>query len=200
MCKHNSRCGCSSNRQCENFGPFVAIDAACITSPPLTTTTGSIIPFSSGIESIFLTSLESGLIESVSLIGFGTGINGVLLTGTNIVTTTLTEAFSVPRAGTITSISATFSATAVSPLPGVTTIRAQIYRATAGSNVFSPTTAFVDLSPSLTTIAVGTIVSGTANVTPVPVTAGDRLLMVFSVTSTGAVTIFGNASAGINIV
>ncbi|HWI49159.1 MAG TPA: exosporium glycoprotein BclB-related protein [Rummeliibacillus sp.] len=200
MCTNNSMCGCSNKNECTALGPFEAIDAACITTPAAT---GSIIPFSSGIVPVILTSLASGLNGTVSLVGFGTSIPGVTLTGTNIdlTTATGTEAFSVPRAGNITSISASLSATVAVTLTGSATVRAQIYRAVAGSNVFSPTTAFVDLTPALSTIAVGTITSGTANVAPVPVAAGDRLLMVFSVTtSVGVATITGNASAGINIV
>ncbi|MFJ6209481.1 exosporium glycoprotein BclB-related protein [Lysinibacillus sp. NPDC092081] len=204
MCMNcmNSACGscANQNNECTALGPFEAIEAACITTPPAT---GSIIPFSSGIVPVVLVSLASGLIDTVSLVGFGTSIPGVTLTGTNIDLTAVTgtEAFSVPRAGTITSISASLSATVALTLTGTATVRAQIYRAVAGSNVFSPTTAFVDLAPALSTIAIGTITSGTANVAPVPVAAGDRLLMVFSVTSSGIVTtITGNASAGINIV
>lgn len=202
MCMNNSMCGCSNNNQneCHALGPFEAIDAACITTPPAT---GSIIPFSSGIVPVILTSVLGGAIGTVSLVGFGTSIPGVTLTGTNIDLTaaTGTEAFSVPRDGTITSISASFSATVAVTLTGTATVRAQIYRAVAGSNVFSPTDAFVDLAPALSTIAVGTITFGTRNVTPVPVAAGDRLLMVFSITSSGIVAaVEGNASAGINIV
>jgi len=196
----NSTCGgCANKNECTALGPFEAIEAACITTPPAT---GSIIPFSSGNVPVVLTSVAGGAIGTVSEVGFGTSITGVTLVGTNIdVTSALlgTEAFSVPRAGNITSISASFSAT-VGVTVGTTTITAQVYRAPAGSNVFSPTSALVNLAPALTTIAVGTIAFGTANVVPIPVAAGDRLLMVFSITSTGAATVTGNASAGINIV
>lgn len=206
MCMNcmNSACGgcANQNNECAALGPFEAIDAACITTPPAT---GSIIPFSSGIVPVVLTAIAGGAIGTVSMVGFGTSIVGVTLVGTNIDLTAATtgmEAFSVPRAGTITSISATLSATVAATLVGGTaTVRAQIYRAPAGSNLFSPTDAFVDLAPALSTIAVGTITFGTRNVTPVPVAAGDRLLMVFSLTSTGIVAaVTGNASAGINIV
>lgn len=204
MCLNNSMCGCSGNGhgngQCTALGPFEAIEAACITTPPAT---GSIIPFSSGPTPVILVSGLGGLVGTVSLVGFGTNIPGVTLAGTNIdlSAVTGTEAFSVPRAGTITSISASLSSTVAITLGGAATVRAQIYRAVAGSNIFSPTTAFVDLAPALTTIAIGTITFGTANVTPVPVAAGDRLLMVFSVTTAALIeTITGNASAGINIV
>ncbi|MGG2056881.1 exosporium glycoprotein BclB-related protein [Lysinibacillus pakistanensis] len=204
MCMNcmNSTCGgcANKNNECTALGPFEAIEAACITTPPAT---GSIIPFASGTVPVILTAVLGGAIGTVSMVGFGTSIPGVTLTGTNIDLTaaTGTEAFSVPRAGTITSISASLSATVAVTLTGTATVRAQIYRAVAGSNVFSPTTAFVDLAPALSTIAVGTITFGTANVVPVPVAAGDRLLMVFSITSSGIVaTVTGNASAGINIV
>jgi len=206
MCMNcmNSTCGgcANKNNECTALGPFEAIEAACITTPPAT---GSIIPFSSGIVPVVITAIAGGAIGTVSMVGFGTSIVGVTLVGTTIdLTSALTgmEAFSVPRAGTITSISATLSATLAATLVGGTaTVRAQIYRAPAGSNIFSPTDAFVDLAPALSTIAVGTITFGTRNVTPVPVAAGDRLLMVFSLTSTGIVaSVTGNASAGINIV
>ncbi|MFJ8514051.1 exosporium glycoprotein BclB-related protein [Lysinibacillus xylanilyticus] len=205
MCMNcmNSTCGgcANQNNQCNALGPFEAIDAACITTPPAT---GSIIPFASGTVPVALAAVAGGAIGTVSMVGFGTAIPGVTLTGTNIdlSAVTGTEAFSVPRDGTITSISATLSVTlAVPTFTGTATVRAQIYRAPAGSNIFSPTDAFVDLAPALTSLAVGVITFGTRNVTPVPVAAGDRLLMVFSVTTSGvAALVTGNASAGINIV
>ncbi|MCT6815074.1 exosporium glycoprotein BclB-related protein [Lysinibacillus fusiformis] len=207
MCLNNSMCGCSGNGhgngQCTALGPFIGIDAACITPPAAT---GSIIPFSSGTIPVVLTSLISGLVGTVSLVGFGTSVPGVTLAGVNIDLTSsaATEAFTVPRPGTITSISATISATVALTLTGTATVRAQIYRAVQGSNVFSPTAAFVDLTPALplATLLAGAIASGNANVS-VPVSTGDRLLMVFSITTSGAtvaVALTGNASAGINIV
>ncbi|MGE7690878.1 exosporium glycoprotein BclB-related protein [Lysinibacillus sp. NPDC097214] len=202
MCMNNSMCGCSSNNVCENFGPFLAVDAACIT--PTKVTTGSIIPFASGISPVVLATIASGLIDTVSIVGFGSAFPGVSLVGNNIDLTLVgTEAFNAPRAGTITAISASFSVLAAITVAGTVTIRAQVYRADAGSNIFSPTTALVDLIPSLTTFAVGTFASGTTNVTPVPVAAGDRLVMVFSATAAGIAplvnVIEGNGSAGITI-
>ncbi|MGE7946088.1 exosporium glycoprotein BclB-related protein [Lysinibacillus sp. NPDC093688] len=199
---NNSTCGCSSNNECENFGPFLAVDAACIT--PTRVTTGSIIPFSSGLTGAEVSTVASGLINLVSIVGFGTAVPTVLTGGGNIdLSLVTTEAFNVPRAGTITAISASFSILAAVSVAGTVTIRAQVYRAAAGSNIFSPTTALVDLVPSFTTFAIGTLTSGTTNVTPVPVVAGDRLLMVFSATASGIAplinVIVGNASAGITI-
>ncbi|GLC89518.1 exosporium glycoprotein BclB-related protein [Lysinibacillus piscis] len=205
MCLNNSSCGCSSNGNngCSSLGPFVAIDAACIT-PPSVSATGSIIPFASGPVPAVLATLATGLVGTVSLIGFGSAVPGVSLVGTDIDLSAVvgTEAFSVPRNGNITAISATFSATVAAALLGTTTVHAQVYRAPAGSNIFSPTTASIDLAPAFTTIAIGSTASATANVAPVPVVAGDRLLMVFSITATGitvANVLTGNASAGITI-
>jgi len=208
MCMNNSMCGCSSNNNvCENFGPFLAVDAACITNPPAAT--GSIIPFSSGIVPVELAVLASGLIGTGSIVGFGTSIPDVTIGNTINITTDIlggvvTEAFSAPRAGTITSISASLTTLATVAIFGSVTVRAQIYRAVAGSNVFSPTTAFVDLAPPLASIALGTITFNTRDVTPVQVAAGDLLLMVFSASSSGTgtlgFTVTGAASAGINIV
>jgi len=205
MCLNNSMCGCSGNGhgngECTALGPFIGIDSACITPP---VATGSIIPFSSGIVPVVLVTVGTGLISTVSLVGFGTSVPGVSLAGVNIDLTSslVTEAFTVPRPGTITSISATISAFVSVTLTGTATVRAQIYRAVQGSNVFSPTGAFVDLLPTISFAALvaGAIASGNANVS-VPVNTGDRLLMVFSMTSSGiAATLSGNASAGINIV
>ncbi|MNQ95131.1 hypothetical protein D3C85_1106750 [compost metagenome] len=77
-----------------------------------------------------------------------------------------------------------------------------MYTAPAGSNTFSPTAAVVPLAPALT----GLITVGTTrdNVLPfsVPVAAGDRLLMVYSLDAGGlniAETVAGFASAGITI-
>lgn len=86
------------------------------------------------------------------------------------------------------------------------TIRAQIFLAPEGSNIFTGTSASVDLTPPLTGPSpIGQITFATANIPPVPVTVGDLLLMVFYISSTTGDPnelddIAGNASAGINIV
>jgi BclB C-terminal domain-containing protein len=114
-------------------------------------------------------------------------------------------AFSVPRDGTITSISAFFSTTVALALVGSTvTVTAQLYRAPATSNVFSPIPgASVTLAPALTgVISLGTISSGITTPLAIPVAETDRLLMVFSSTATGLSlvnTVAGYASAGYTI-
>jgi len=205
MCLNNSMCGCSGNGngngECSALGPFVAIDAACITTPQAT---GSIIPFSSGITPVVLASLATGLIEAPSLIGFGTAVPGIAVLGNTIdLSGVVTEAFSVPRPGNITAISASFSATIAIALLGTTTVTATVYRAPAGSTVFTATAATVSLAPSFTgAIALGQTAFASANVPPVPVVTGDRLLMVYSITTSGvaiAQVLTGTASAGITI-
>ncbi|WP_068984983.1 MULTISPECIES: exosporium glycoprotein BclB-related protein [Lysinibacillus] len=209
MCMNcNSSCGFSSNNECENFGPFLAVDAACITPTPVTT--GSIIPFSSGTATLMQT-LANGAIGAVSLVGFGSTVTGLALVGSdvNLTTGAFTEAFTVPRAGTVTSIAASFKVTlaiAAPGLPGSTVVNARIYRAPAGSNVFSPTNVTVNLNPALTgIISAGIVLNGTSdNFAPLPVVAGDNLLMVFSITATGtalslAAEVQGTATAGITI-
>jgi len=203
------RCSCppfqypsNGDVDCTALGPFTAIDADCIIPTP---NTGSIIAFSSGITPVLLTTIAGGLIGTSSLIGFGTAIPGISVLGTTIdLTGVATEAFSVPRAGNITAISATFTELAGLDLLGTTaTINARIYRAPANSSIFTATGASVNLSPPLTgVLSLGAITSGAANVAPVPVAQGDRLVMVFTATATGTtlvLTITGSAEAGITI-
>lgn len=207
MCCNNSQCNCGCNfGRCTNLGPFVAVDADCIT-PPTTSARASIIPYASGITTpVLLVTTVGGLASTVSTIGFGSALTGITLVGGLIDVTGLaaTESFTAPRAGNVTAISANFNTLlAATVLTGTATIRAQVYRAPAGSNIFSPTSATVLLAPSLTApLAAGQLSSGSASGFSVPVSPGDRLLMVFSVTATGltaAVTVAGFASAGITI-
>ena len=123
----------------------------------------SIIPYASGAVPVALTSLVGGVVGVPFFLGFGTAVPGAIVGGVIVLPTVgglLNEAFTVPRPGTITSISATFSVTVALTLATTGTVRAQIYRAPAGSDTFSPTTAFVDLTPALSPlIAVGTYIN-----------------------------------------
>ncbi|MDI2588880.1 hypothetical protein OR571_17695 [Psychrobacillus sp. NEAU-3TGS] len=206
MCCNNSQCNCGCNfGRCTNLGPFVAVDADCIIPPA--SSRASVIPFASGITTpVLLATTIGGLVSTVSTIGFGSALTGITLVGGLIDVTGLaaTEAFTAPRAGNVTAISANFNTlVAGTVLTGTATIRAQVYRAPAGSNIFSPTAATVVLAPSLTApIAAGVLSTGSAANFSVPVAPGDRLLMVFSVTATGltaADVVAGFASAGITI-
>lgn len=203
----HSGCGCSSrsgNAECQNFGPFLAVDAACIKQEAKPYTGGSMIPFSSGITPVALTSLLTGLIATPSLIGFGTATPGVTLVGETLdLSGLVTEAFTVPRAGNITGLSASFSATLAVTLLGSTTVTATVYRAPAGSTTYTATTATVNLAPAFSgVIALGATAFGSGSFAPIPVSAGDKLLMVYSISTTGvtvAQVLTGTASAGITI-
>jgi BclB C-terminal domain-containing protein len=105
----------------------------------------------------------------------------------------------VPRPGTLTAISAFFSVTAAVTLGAAVTIRAEIWRASATSNTFTPTGAAVNLLPSLGPIVtIGDVATGTAPAA-LSVAAGEKLLMVFSINNSLISTVTGFASAGINI-
>ncbi|MEB2299871.1 hypothetical protein LAV72_09585 [Lysinibacillus xylanilyticus] len=116
------------------------------------------------------------------------------------------EAFIVPHEGNITAISASLNVSSVfSIFTGTVTIRAQVFLAPEGSNIFTCTNASVDLVPSLTApLTTNQLIFASANTPPVLVTAGDKLLMVFfnsTIIEPDTLTaIFGTASAGINIV
>ncbi|TQR18457.1 exosporium glycoprotein BclB-related protein [Psychrobacillus soli] len=205
MCINNSSCGCHLSR-CRNLGPFLAVDADCNIPPaPSLLRSAGIIPFSSGGPVALLT-VTSGA-STPALIGFGSSVlSPTILSNTITLTSVLNEAFSVPRVGTITSISASFIAAAgITLTTGSTvTVRAQIWRAPAGTNVYSPTSAFVDLAPSLSGLLSVLVPSEGSSDTfpPVPLAVGDRLVMMISTTQTGPLNIValtGSVSAGITI-
>ncbi|WP_275452140.1 exosporium glycoprotein BclB-related protein [Paenibacillus ehimensis] len=169
------------------------------------------IPYASGTP-ITMTTIAGGLVGTTGLVGFGSSVSNVsLLGGTIDLTGTalgplVNFAFSVPRAGTITSIAAFFSNTVALTLPGTTvTITAQLFSSSATSNIFSPVPgAVVTLTPPLTgIISLGTISHGITTGLSISVTPEERLLLVFSATATGVSlinTAVGYASAGVNIV
>ena len=205
-CQNETNCdnGSSNNNRCGQLGPFVAIDPTCA-GTPAPRSFGSMIPFSSGTVPAVMTTLLSGALGLNSAIGFGSSVPNIVISALDTIDLGIipSEAFTVPRAGNITALSATFVSTiAVAALTGTTTIRAQIYRAPQGSLTFTATGAFVDLAPALPAgIAVGSLSAGNGTFAPVPVAVGDRLLMVFSATTTVFVVaiVTGNASAGITI-
>lgn len=171
--------------------------------------TGSIVPFASGLP-VTMTTILGGLVGTTALLGFGNSVSGVSLVGgtidlTGAGGTLLNFGFVAPRAGTITAMSAHFSSTLALSLIGSTVnITAQLYAAPSGSNAFAPIPgATVALTPALTGIlALGTVSTGLSTGLSIPVTAGSRYLMVYSATATGiglVNTIVGYGSAGVNI-
>ncbi|MCC0684793.1 exosporium glycoprotein BclB-related protein, partial [Clostridioides sp. ZZV14-6345] len=193
-------------------GPTGATGVTGVTGPTGATGiagAGAIIPFASGIP-LSLTTIAGGLIGTPGFVGFGNSAPGVSIAGGTIDLTnpagTLTNfAFSMPRAGTITSISAYFSTTVALSLVGSTiTITATLYESTAPDNTFTAVPgATVTLTPPLTGIlSVGSISSGVLTGLNISVAAQTRLLLVFTATASGLSlvnTVAGYASAGISI-
>ncbi|MBD2704508.1 hypothetical protein IC229_27960 [Spirosoma sp. BT702] len=170
---------------------------------------GAIIPFASGVP-VTMATILGGLQGTGALLGFGNSYSGVSFIGGNIDLTgfsggDINKAFSVPRDGTITSLSGYFSTTNAMSLLGTTiTIQAQLYSSNAPTNTFTPVPgAIVTLSPPLTGILpVGATSSGLTTGLNIPVTAGTRLLLVYSCTAAGLSlvnTAVGYASAGVGI-
>ncbi|MEG0386652.1 MAG: exosporium glycoprotein BclB-related protein, partial [Solibacillus sp.] len=183
--KHHGGCGCGCGSSCDGnrsgrcknaIGPFLAIDKACIVPP---VNKGSIIAFSSGTTQVVLVTAANGLVGVPWQIGFGTATIGItILNNTIDLSSVVTEAFVAPRDGNITAISAAFKALAGINIAGTATINARVYKATGNSAIYTATDAQVNLTPSLTgVISLGQISSASANVTPIPVAQGDRLVM-----------------------
>ncbi|MGN7493309.1 exosporium glycoprotein BclB-related protein [Paenibacillus sp. SAF-054] len=167
------------------------------------------IPFASGAP-VGVGTTTGGESTTVSLIGFGSTSNLVFLTGGSVDLTgeggITNFAFSVPRAGIITSIAAFYSNFSPVTLTDVTvTIIAQLYQSTAPNNIFTPIPGALVALPGLTgTVALGEFVNGITTGLSIPVTPQTRLLMVISSTATGSAptletSLIGYASAGVNI-
>ncbi|WHP42782.1 hypothetical protein QIX46_07160 [Lysinibacillus boronitolerans] len=197
-CRYNS--SLSTFRACDQSGPFVAKETNCLN--PSSTTDSTIIAFSSGNS----TSHIQALVGLASSIGFGTANTVSIINNVINIDGNTSEAFAVPCNGNITAISASFSPLGSLPLvEGTVTIRAQIFHAPVGSNIFTGTSAFIDLTPPITLpiVTLGKIAFASGNISPLPISIGDCLLIVFyipSITVNLPVNVIGTASAGINIV
>ncbi|MDF2648687.1 MAG: hypothetical protein K0Q73_4492 [Paenibacillus sp.] len=172
---------------------------------------GAIIPFASGSEFEMRTT-TAGDSNVVGLIGFGANGIGVESAGTIDISVNILnpyQAFSVPRNGTITSISALFSVVEVD-IPSLVdvTLTAQLYSAPPNTDEFTaiPSASVVLATDITEAIPPGDIRSDITNNLNIPVLAETRLLMVFFTTaSTGSIALLdtgltGFASAGVNIV
>lgn len=117
----------------------------------------------------------------------------------------LNYAFSMPRDGTITSVSGYFSTVVALALVGTTIdLRVDLYCSSVPDNVFTqvPGTS-VFLAPSLTgIISLGTTSNGLVTGLAIPVTAQTRCLFVPSATASGLAlinTVVGYAGGGVSI-
>lgn len=180
-----------------------------VNNTELTAAAGTIIPFSSGAP-ITLTAVLGNVANTNAVVGFGNSGSGVsALAGTIDLTGAggplLNFAFVSPRAGAITSIAANFSTTVALTLLGASAdITAQLYSAPSGSNAFTAVPgASVTLTPSLANlVTVGTVLTGITSGLNIPVTAGSRYILVYSVNVSGlplVTSLVGYASAGVNI-
>ncbi|MCE5234429.1 MAG: hypothetical protein LLF87_00055 [Eubacteriales bacterium] len=167
---------------------------------------GAIIPFASGTP-VALVTVPGGLLNTSSAVGLGLNLPGISAVGGTIGLLGLTNyAFSVPRDGIISSMAAYLSVTAAPELSGTTmTVTAQLFASDApDDNFVAVPGAAVTLAPALTgTISVGDVLSGVTPGINISVTAGTRLLLVFSADATDgldvAATVAGYASAGLGI-
>lgn len=168
---------------------------------------GSSIMISSGHPTVTTIALGlAGLPSFLPLAGNGEQDGSTVLGATVDGTAAGFPAGSVPRDGTITSLSAFHSLTIAPPaLVGTTvTIQAQLYQSTTPDNTFTPIAgAVVILTPALNgVVSVGDVSSGTTTGLAIPVTAGTRLVWVVSATATGISllnSITGNVSLGVAI-
>lgn len=163
---------------------------------------GAIIPFASG-DILSVTVLAGGLVGLPGLVGFGDSAQSLIVLGATIdISGQANFAFSLPRDGTITSLSAFLSVTAALALLAPLTYTVQVYSSTTPDNIFSPVAgAAVDITiPG--PIAFGDTFNGIVTGLSVPVTAETRLLLVASATGGGLVaggTVAGFLSAGLGI-
>jgi BclB C-terminal domain-containing protein len=167
----------------------------------------AIIPFASGEPDALIHVLE-GVLDTGGLIGFGSSLDGVAVGGGTIDLTggvglPSNLAFSMPRDGTLTQLSAFFSnVIAVAVLPVGVSVVVQLYRSATPDNIFTAIPgALVTMALPPGLLASGTFESGTTALA-VAVSNQDRLLLVAKLTVGGtdvAVAVTGYISAGLAI-
>lgn len=164
---------------------------------------GAILPYASGAP-VAISGLVGGLLGTSAAIGMGSSMANVIFSSTTIdltgaAGTALNFATVVPRDGTITDFSAFFSVALGATLLSAPTIRAKLFKSQSPtSNLFDEIATF-DLSPTLNLIVtVGQTCTGHQSLN-IPVTQGERLLVVFGTSAALAVAVTGYASAGVAI-
>ncbi|MCE5293372.1 MAG: hypothetical protein LLF94_02000 [Chlamydiales bacterium] len=168
-----------------------------------------VIPFASGAPIALSSYNNQGVGDPLtgSFIGFGKAESGYSVTSSTIDISGLSDyAFSIPRDGTITSLATYFSVNSPLVLTGTTvTVHAQLYASSTLDNIFTPVPgASVDLAPTLTgaSVPTGTSCNGIVTGLNIPVTAGTRLLLVFTISTQGTtlgLVVEGFVSAGLGI-
>lgn len=172
-----SNCGCRRGARGPTgaTGPVGPIGAAGL---------GAIIPFASG-EPIAVTHVVGGLLDTGAVIGFGSSLAGatVQVGGATIdlsgaVGVAINQSFSAPRDGALRRLQVYFSSLVGLALEGTTiALRSQIYTS-PGSNIFTPVAgALVDMA-ILGNVTVGFTTNQASPLLNVPISLGDRLLLV----------------------
>ncbi|HBR31109.1 MAG TPA: hypothetical protein DD733_03385, partial [Clostridiales bacterium] len=172
---------------------------------------GAIIPFASGNTLVALTTVvnESNALTTgyVAAIGFGETQNGNTFgVGGELALAAGNMAFSVPRNIRITDITAFFTNTAQLTLgASAIQISAQLFYSPATDIAFLPLPGTrVNLTPVLTgVVPANSVFTGSLKDLKVSVLSGTKLVLVFFARLVSgpsiAVTITGNAGAGVNI-
>ena len=169
------------------------------------TAPATIIPYASGTVPVTLNIAPLGVAGTGAYLGFGSQMPGVNAFGGAISLTTGTMAFTAPRSGTITSLSANFTTDpSLAVALGTSFVQAQIYIAPAGTTTFNPVGTILTLSPGITVGSLGGSLLSGSQVENIPVNQGDQILLEFGAYNNGGIlvvasTVNGVASAGIAI-
>ena len=161
----------------------------------------TIIPYSNGPLDIQMTTKNGVGNDLVAAIGFGNW-NLATLTPSGIPAAVSNMAFSVPRAGSVASISARFSSISNAQLAGTLYVKAKLYLAEVGSSYFVPLSGAEVLFSFDGAITSSDIRQGTVSGLNIPVAAGDRLLLAFACTETydlKGISVYGYVNAGVEI-
>jgi BclB C-terminal domain-containing protein len=155
-----------------------------------------------------MTTASDGTANEGALISFGSVANSVSVVGgtvdlTGSVGQPIDEAWVQPRSGTMTSLSVMYSnVVPVSLSPGSAVINVALYTAISGSNTFASTGTSVNM-PLSGSLVLGTTEVANTGAISIPIIAGNRYLLVASITTTGisgSTSLTGYISAGINII
>jgi len=157
--------------------------------------------YSSG-QPITITASSLGSANTASAIGFGNSVSNIIINGTNIDMSNISNLASYPASSrTITNISALLVVSdELNLATNSMTIVGQVYTST--NNTFSPLAGALVTFPTITgLITTGTILNAVTNNLNISIPLGRRVLLVFTCTTTGSnslTTFSGYASAGIS--
>lgn len=204
-------CGCTPSKccppplHCDCCKVSIISSGSCCCTDSGGSGSGSIIPLASG-RPITITTSESGSPSTYAVMGFGSSATSPCpLTPTIDASELPNFAFSIPRDGTITTLSGFFSLTADLVLPcSSVTVHMTLYQsAHPSSNAFLPmATAALSLPPLSGVVPAKKTLHASLHNLSIPVKTQSRLLLVISASATGATlchAVSGYVSAGIAI-